>query len=60
MTIDGSMSASAAMARMVVRSKPSSAKRRLAARRMAALVWSDRLVNVMSTSVGQQLLTCAA
>jgi hypothetical protein len=42
MTIDGSMPASAAMARIVVRSKPSAAKRRLAAVRIAALVCSDR------------------
>src|SRR5215211_9120705 len=51
------MPASAAMARMVVRSKPSAAKRRRAAARIAALVSSDRREKPMPTSVGQRLLT---
>jgi hypothetical protein len=41
MTMDGSMSASAAMARTVARWKPSEAKRRRAARRMFARVSAD-------------------
>src|SRR5690349_4652901 len=45
------------MARMVVRSKPSAAKRRLAAARIAALVAWDRGEKLMPTSVGQRVLT---
>src|SRR6201991_2958306 len=49
------MLASAAMARMVARSKPDWANRSLAAARITALVSADDLR--MPTSVGQQLLT---
>src|SRR3954451_91718 len=51
------MAASAATARIVVRSKPSAANRRLAAARIAARECSDRGEKVMPTSVGQRLLT---
>jgi hypothetical protein len=56
-TIDGSMFASAAIARMVARSKPDSANRSLAAARITALVSAEDLR--MPTSVCQQLLTLA-
>src|SRR5215210_9267411 len=51
------MPASAAIARMVARSKPDRAKRSLAAARITALVSADDLR--MPTSVCQQVLTLA-
>src|SRR4029453_8189523 len=61
MTMDGSMAASAAMARMVARSYPSAANRSRAARRIVARVASERRgrSSLMPTSVCQRLLTCA-
>src|SRR3954470_234127 len=61
MTIEGSMSAAAAIVRMVARSYPSAANRSRAAARMAARVVSERRIRgttVMPTTVGQHLLTC--
>src|SRR5262245_49231408 len=57
----GSMPASAAIARMVALRKPSAANRRRAASTIAARVASERRAggsSVMSTTVGQHLLTC--
>src|SRR6185312_11196675 len=54
-TIDGSMLASAAIARMVARSKPDWANRSLAAAKITALVSAEDLR--MPTSVCQRLLT---
>ena len=50
------MPASAAMARIVARSYPSSAKRRRAAVRIAFRVSSDHCVKGMANIVGQRLL----
>src|SRR5690349_20694801 len=55
MTIEGSMPASAGIARMVARSKPDRANRSLAAARITALVSTDD--RRMPTIVGQQALT---
>src|SRR5262245_66210148 len=59
--MDGSISASAAIARIVALRKPSAANLRRAASRIAVRVASDRRglwSAVMPTNVGQQMLTC--
>src|SRR3954452_7429656 len=61
MTIDGSIPASAAMARIVALSYPSVANLPRAAARIAARVASERrglTSTLMPTSVGQRVLTC--